>query len=255
MKQTSEAVTPIEKDWFKTWFNSAYYHQLYAHRDEKEAANFINALVGYLRPAQGSRMLDIACGKGRHARMLAEKGFSVTGIDLATASISDAKKFETPSLEFYEHDMRIPFRDDFFDYVFNLFTSFGYFDSEEDNHRVIDMFTRCLKPNGTLVMDYLNVNRAIRSQTDGEIKNVDGIVYDISRWSDERNLYKRIAVYDSGKDAVVEWTEKVARLELDDFYHLFAAHGLRIVKTFGDYNMERFHPLYSPRLIMVVEKG
>ena len=137
----------------------------------------------------------------------------------------------------------------------NLFTSFGYFDSEEESNQVIEMFARCMKTSGTLVMDYLNVNFAIRTQTEGEICNVDGIVYGINRWNDERSLYKKIAVYDAGKDTVHEWTKKIARLELTDFVRLFKAHGLQIQQVFGDYALNPYDPNQSPRLIMIAGKA
>jgi SAM-dependent methyltransferase len=254
MKQLSDAAVLQQNEWFRTWFNSRHYHQLYAHRNEEEAGGFINELVALLEPKPGSRMLDVACGKGRHAKMLAAHGFNVTGFDLAAASISEARQSETPFLKFVEHDMREPLQLPPFDYVFNLFTSFGYFDTEEENHRVIKMFAGAMKPSGVLVMDYLNVDFAVRSQTEGEIRNVDGIVYGINRWSDERHLYKRIAIYDAGKDATHEWTEQVARLTLADFTRLFAAHGLTIKLTFGDYKLNPYFRYLSPRLIMVVQK-
>jgi SAM-dependent methyltransferase len=255
MKQISDAAVLQRNEWFRTWFNSSHYHQLYAHRNEEEAGSFINELVTMLEPKPGSCMLDVACGKGRHARMLAAHGFKVTGIDLAAASIHEARQYETPSLQFMEHDMREPFQQPPVDYVFNLFTSFGYFDTAAENHSVIEMFARAMKPSATLVMDYLNVDFAIRSQTEGEIRNVDGIVYGINRWSDERHLYKRIAIYDAGKDAMHEWTEKVARLTLADFTSLFAAHGLKIMLTFGDYQLNPYFRYLSPRLIMIVQKA
>jgi len=255
MKELRDAAAPQQDEWFKTWFNSQYYHQLYAHRNEEEADGFINKLVALLQPRPGARMLDVACGKGRHARMLAAHGFEVTGIDLAAASIREAQQYQTPRLQFMEHDMRLPLKQPPFDYVFNVFTSFGYFNSGEEDHRVVDMLAQAMGASGLLVMDYLNVEWAIRSQTEGQISNVDGIVYGINRWYDERHLYKRIAVYDTGKDAVYEWTEKVARLELDDFKRLFTAHGLRIVQTFGDYLLNPYFKNLSPRLIMIVKKA
>src|SRR5687768_10522825 len=99
-----------ENTWFKDWFNSPYYHQLYFKRDESEAAAFINKLIDHLQPVTGAEMLDVACGKGRHSIQLASKGFKVTGIDLSEDSIREAKEFEEPNLEFFVHDMRLPFR-------------------------------------------------------------------------------------------------------------------------------------------------
>ena len=93
--------------WFKDWFNSHYYHLLYQHRDEEEANRFIHTLINYLQPQKGSKMVDIACGKGRHSKALADMGFDVTGIDLSLASIEFAKQDENEHLHFYQHDMRL----------------------------------------------------------------------------------------------------------------------------------------------------
>jgi len=87
-----------EQAWYKEWFNSPFYHRLYFERDEKEAAGFISTLIDHLEPAPGSYMLDIACGRGRHSRFLAEKGFNVTGIDISFDSIAFAKKSENENL-------------------------------------------------------------------------------------------------------------------------------------------------------------
>src|SRR5688572_24580227 len=112
-----------ERNWFKEWFNSPYYHLLYNHRDDKEAITFINQLIKYLAPPVGSRMLDVACGKGRHSKALAEMGFDVTGIDLSFESINEALEFADENLHFFQHDMRLPFWINYFDYAFNFFTS------------------------------------------------------------------------------------------------------------------------------------
>ena len=110
-----------EQAWYKDWFNSPFYNKLYFERDEKEAAAFISTLIEHLGPAPGSYMLDIACGRGRHSRILAEKGFNVTGIDISFDSIAFAKKYENENLEFYQHDMRLPFRVNYFDHAFNFY--------------------------------------------------------------------------------------------------------------------------------------
>lgn len=134
--------------WFKNWFDSPYYHQLYFNRDESEAAAFINKLIEYLKPASRSRMLDVACGKGRHSLQLANKGFDVTGIDLSAYSIQEALKHECENLHFYQHDMRLPFWINYFDYAFNFFTSFGYFQTQRENDNAIRTIAQSLKQQG-----------------------------------------------------------------------------------------------------------
>ena len=109
--------------WFKEWFNSPYYHKLYFEHDEKEASAFITRLLNKLSVPEQAKLLDVACGRGRHSKILASHGFDVTGIDLAPASIAIAKAQENGHLHFYEHDMRLPFWINYFDYAFNFFTS------------------------------------------------------------------------------------------------------------------------------------
>src|SRR5437867_8662867 len=107
------------RPWYKDWFNSPFYHKLYFERDEAEAKRFIQRLMEFLQPKAGSRMLDAACGRGRHSRLLAEMNFDVTGIDLSMKNIEHAKQFEKDNLQFYQHDIRLFFRTNYFDYVFN----------------------------------------------------------------------------------------------------------------------------------------
>jgi 2-polyprenyl-3-methyl-5-hydroxy-6-metoxy-1,4-benzoquinol methylase len=149
-----------EKAWYKDWFNSPFYHKLYFDRDDKEAGNFIKKLIEHLKPIPGSRMLDVACGKGRHSKTLASLGFQVTGIDISFDSIAQAKQYESEHLDFYVHDMRLPFWGNYYNYAFNFFTSFGYFKTRREHDDAIRTIAKSLKPGGKLVIDYLNVHYA-----------------------------------------------------------------------------------------------
>src|ERR1039458_8673099 len=123
-------------DWFATWFNTPYYHLLYGKRDTNEAAFFLDNLLNYLNLKKASRCWDLNCGKGRHAVYLHEKGYEVIGTDLSEESIKCAKQFESEDLHFYTHDMRNLLYANYFDVVFNLFTSFGYFKNNRDDEKV-----------------------------------------------------------------------------------------------------------------------
>jgi SAM-dependent methyltransferase len=124
-------------EWFASWFDSPYYHQLYSHRDIGEAAAFLDALVDRLHPAPDAEILDLGCGAGRHARRLADHGFHVTGLDLSADSIRSATALAGGRVRFARHDMRVPFGIETYDCVLNLFTSFGYFDRAEDHLAVV----------------------------------------------------------------------------------------------------------------------
>ena len=150
-----------ETPWFASWFDTSYYHQLYNHRSEEEAQAFIERLADFLALEPKSKVLDLACGKGRHARTLHALGLNVLGTDLSPQSIAFANESTVDGLRFQVHDMREPLHNESFDAVFNLFTSFGYFDSTAENQRVIDAVACMLKPNGFLIIDFLNAHRVI----------------------------------------------------------------------------------------------
>lgn len=240
--------------WYKDWFNSPYYHQLYFHRDDNEASQFINKLITHLNPPPSSRMLDVACGKGRHSKFLAEKGFDVTGIDLSFDSINDALKFEADNLHFYQHDMRLPFLVNYFDYAFNFFTSFGYFETEREHYNAIRTIANSLKQNGVLVMDYLNVHYAEDHLVHLSEKQIDDVNFYITKWLDETHFYKKIVIEDEGREEPLTYVEKVAKFSLGDFNDMFAFHGLQIQEVFGDYQFSSYDIKKSPRMIMIARK-
>src|ERR1035437_7401339 len=242
------------KPWFKDWFNSPYYHQLYFERDEAEAAKFINKLIEYLKPLPGSFMLDIACGKGRHSRRLASKGFNVTGIDLSPYSIQEARKYESENLQFFEHVMRLPFYINYFDYAFNFFTSFGYFNTRREHDNSIRTIAQSLKPNGIFVLDYLNVHYAEDHLVHTSEKQIDDVNYYITKWFDETHFYKKIVIEDENLEEPLEYTEKVAKFSVEDFTEMFAYQGLQIQEVFGDYLFNDYDVKKSPRLILIATK-
>ncbi len=244
----------MQQPWFKDWFNSPYYHQLYFNRDDREAADFIDKLISYLKPAPGSTMLDVACGKGRHSIQLAGKGFDVTGIDLSEDSITEALKHETDRLHFYQHDMRLPFRINYFDNAFNFFTSFGYFKTRREHDNAIRTIAQSLKKNGLFVMDYLNVHYAedhLVHQSEQKVENVNFI---ITKWYDETHFYKKIIVEDEALSEPLVYTEKVSKFSLGDLTEMFAYQGLQIQEVFGDYAFSNYEVRMSPRLILIAKK-
>lgn len=244
----------ISANWFTEWFNSPYYHQLYFERDESEAAAFIDRLLGYLHPSPGARMLDVACGKGRHSRFLAAKGFDVTGIDISPDNISFALSTQKENLHFFVHDMRLTFYINYFQFVFNFFTSFGYFRTEREHYDAIRTMSQSLEPGGVLVLDYLNVHYAEDHLIHKEEKQQGSVTYFITKWFDETHFYKKIVIEDESLEEPLEYIEKVAKFNLGDFNDMFAFHELQVEEVFGDYLLGPYDIRKSPRLILLARK-
>ena len=237
------------KEWFADWFDTTYYHTLYKNRDVSEAKLFIQRLIEYLPLKKNDRVLDLACGKGRHAVTLSECGFKVLGVDLSPNSISEAKKFENDSLEFAVHDMRDIIPNEQFDGVFNLFTSFGYFDSIAENQKAVDSIAKMLKPNGILVIDFMNARQVVSSLVESETKSVDGITFNIERNFDGTHIFKNISFNADGQSH--SFTERVQALTLDDFFSLLDAANFKILDSFGDFDLKPFEETTSDRLIII----
>jgi SAM-dependent methyltransferase len=235
--------------WFATWFDSVHYQKLYSYRDDREASAFVDALVGAMHLADGARVLDLGCGAGRHARQLAVRGFDVTGLDLSASSIQDARRFEEMHLHFARHDMREPFGVSAFEYVVNLFTSFGYFADPAEHLAVIRNIANSLRTGGRLVLDYLNVRYAEAHLVPFETKTIEGVSYRIARWSDAKAFFKRITVDDPHEVRPLEHVERVAKLSRGDFEWMFAMAGLRLDAVYGDYRLSPYDLLESPRMI------
>jgi SAM-dependent methyltransferase len=244
-----------KKSWYRDWFNSPYYHLLYFKRDEKEAAQFIDALLQKINPHPQSKMLDVACGRGRHSIHLASKGYFVTGIDISPESIEDALQFQNENLEFFVHDMRLPFRMNYYDVAFNFFTSFGYFRTRREHDNAIRTIAQSLKPGGVFVIDYLNAHYVETHLSYKSEIEKEGVLFDITRWLDETHFYKKIVVEDENNlEEPLIYTEKVAKFSLGDFNDMFAFNGLQVQEVFGDYALGAYNTKESPRLIIVAKK-
>ncbi|MBL7752926.1 MAG: class I SAM-dependent methyltransferase [Chitinophagaceae bacterium] len=241
-------------EWFKHWFNSPYYHILYQHRDEEEARLLVQAISDRLPHDKGSQLLDLACGKGRHALEFARHGFRVTGADLSPASIEAALAFSTDNPEFVIHDMRKVFRINYFDVIVNLFTSFGYFRTAHDHHLAARAIALGLKPDGYFVFDFVNQSHAlqqIQAQPD-ELKVLDGIEFRIQRLFESNQYIKRIQFEAEGR--TWQFEERVNSLTYDWARELFESQGLHLQDAFGNYSLETYEPNSSPRMILLFKK-
>jgi 2-polyprenyl-3-methyl-5-hydroxy-6-metoxy-1,4-benzoquinol methylase len=240
-------------DWFENWFSSPYYKILYQNRDKLEAQAFVEKLINYLQPLPHSAMLDIACGEGRFAIQLAEYGYDVTGIDLSHKSIEKAKAHENKHLHFYLHDMRFPFYINYFNYAFNFFTSFGYFTHNRDHLMAAKSFAGALKKNGILVVDYLNKEYVLANMHPADTIQRGSYTFNITKQLERNHIIKEIEFIDAD-NRKRHYTETVAAFTLSDFVEMFKKAGLSLISTFGDYQLNNYHPFDSPRMIMIFKK-
>lgn len=242
----------MQPDWYKDWFNSPYYHLLYSHRDENEAEFFLTRLIQELKIPADAKVLDLACGKGRHAIYLHKNGLNVTGVDLSPNNIHEASNFSNDKLRFFIGDMRDELQNEKFNYIFNLFTSFGYFDQEADNEKVLKSVYKMLEPDGVFVLDFFNATKLTGELCVDESKKINDIVFHIHRHSCSQFIEKEIRFED--KDHQYSFCEKVRLLDFSTLKKMLNATQLQIITTFGSYSLSPFDEKTSDRLIIIAKK-
>ncbi len=236
-------------EWFESWFESDLYDLMYKHRNDQEAQDFLERLLDALKPNDSAIFLDLACGTGRHSRYIHSRGYQVTGIDLSKRNIKLASAHEEDGLEFYIQDMRKPFRRNYFNYVLNLFTSFGYFDDVRDNVRVIRSVKSSLKKNGIFVIDYMNDVMIKKNLITKENKKFQDWSVEINRQIDGNRLIKNMDWRNA--DLHRTYDEKVTLFSLQDFTSMLTEQGFSIHEVYGNYDLSTYDKNLSPRMIIV----
>jgi SAM-dependent methyltransferase len=243
----------MASEWFAQWFDSPYYHLLYNNRDSDEAQGFIHTLLDFLQPPAGAACLDLACGSGRHAVYLAQNGLDVIGLDLSVESIQTARQYESDNLRFYSHDMRQPFHSNYFDYVFNFFTSFGYFKSQREHQLALKNISNSLRSQGVFVLDFLNPTYVKDHLVQSETVERGNIKFLINRQIFE-SIVKKTIQFSTPEGKHYRHQEQVYLFEKTDFEAMFAQVGLDIMHVFGDYQLLPYYAAASPRMVIVAKK-
>jgi SAM-dependent methyltransferase len=230
--------------WYQEWFGEEYL-ELYAHRDDAEARRHIEFFRTHCGVIHGP-VLDLACGSGRHLLELEQAGYGVVGVDLSWALLRTARK-ERGELDLVRSDMRtLPFRERQFGAMVSFFTSFGYFEAEEDNMLVVSELARVAENSAFFLFDYLNVERERRGLVARETRRLDGREIEIERWFDEatHSFNKRICI--DGRS----YLERVRGYDLDEITMMFSSAGFSIHRAHGDFDGSAYDG-ESPRLILV----
>ncbi len=237
--------------WYTEWFDQAEYELVYQNRDESEASQCIDLIEDAVAPDCGAAILDMGCGRGRHARVLARRGYTVTGVDLSRPSLKKARAraaAEGLAITFQQGDMREPVCDGCFDGAVNLFTAFGYFQDETDHARAIRAMATALRPGGWLVQDFLNAPQVRATLVPHDARQVGDAHIAQHRWTADGRIHKRIVITRQGRTQT--FRESVRLLTKTDLVTLYGRAGLTLTQTFGHYD-GRPHSPATPRLLLV----
>ncbi|GJQ61446.1 MAG: methyltransferase [Melioribacteraceae bacterium] len=239
-------------DWFKDWFSSGEYHTVYKHRDSKDVVQFWNTFTKKFNPQKEIKILDAACGPGRYSVFLAEKGFDVTGFDLAMPLLKiTGEKLTNLGIQpkLFRSDIRnVPLKGKF-DLILNMFTSFGYFDDEDENFRFIDSARNLMGSHSIFVLDYLNEHLVRKNLVPHSQKKIGDKSITENRFIRNGRVEKEITI--AGKEGSVNFLESVKLYDKDFMLTKIKDLGYNVREVWGGYEGEPFDRNSSQRLIIL----
>lgn len=240
-------------EWFEKSFQEDYL-KIYAHRDEQKATQELEQLIPFLQIKSGQRALDLCCGQGRHSRWLAQQGLRVVGVDLSAVLLQEAIKqsLNIPVMYMRADAREIPFTEEM-DFVFNLFTSFGYFLKDEENEKIIQQVYKALKPGGLFLFDYLNPDYLRAHLVPTSHSKQDGLEIIQQRSISKDFVQKQIIIKEKG-ESTRKYEERVKLYTAEQLKDMLTTQGLDILHLFGDYQATSYDSGTSPRMIFICKK-
>lgn len=245
----------MSKEWFKDWFSSKEYLEVYKHRNSEDAERLLELILNNISIEPDAKILDAACGAGRHSIYLAEKGFNVTGFDLSSTLLKIANensKHLKLDVNFINSDIRQFSSKTNFDLIVNLFTSFGYFDSDEENFAFPSNAFDILDESGYFVLDFLNKNYVIKTLVHESEKRIGNKIITEKRKIEKGRVVKKIIINEDNKKA--EFFESVKLYSSKEILERFLQIGFKAKIIFGNYLGDKFLENESERFIVIFQK-
>ncbi len=242
-------------EWFVDWFNTEEYLNVYQHRNKQDAEKLVNLILSKIKLSAGSKALDLACGAGRHSLLFAQNGFKVTAVDLSEKLIKVAKKSAEElnlKIDFIESDLRYFFVKGKFDLVVNLFTSFGYFDSDFENLQIFKVAINHLKEKGFFVFDFLNADYLKNNLVKKSVDIIAGGFITQERKIENKRIIKNITI--AKYETEQKFMESVRLYSSDELITAIQSVGFKVNEILGDFDGNSFNLLTSPRVIIFAQK-
>ena len=242
-------------EWFKDWFNTDEYLDVYRHRNDAEARELVELILTSVHIPTDINVLDLACGTGRHSIIFAQYGFKVTAVDLSDKLLRVAKKAAEESevkIDFVKSDIRNFSIDKKFHLILNLFTSFGYFNDDKENFRLFDIVADYLDASGYFVLDFFNKSYLEKNIVMESEDSFDHCTFTQKRRIENGRVIKDIYIDKNGKKD--HYIESVRMYGKDEIIYAIEKSGLKIKNIFGGFDAEEFDDKKSQRIIIIAQK-
>ncbi len=245
----------MNSEWFKDWFETDEYLNVYQHRNERDAEELVQLILNNLAINHSANVLDMASGTGRHSILFARNGFKVTAVDLSKNMLSVARRkaeSENLNINFIQSDLRYFAYSEKFDLIVNLFTSFGYFESDEENFKILKSAYELLSENGYFVLDFFNKYFIENNLIPESIEKMGSTEIIQQRKIAGKRILKDIIIKRNGHSE--KYKESVRMYSAEELTRELTRIGFAIEKTFGDFHGSMFDKTYSKRIILFARK-
>jgi ubiquinone/menaquinone biosynthesis C-methylase UbiE len=242
-------------NWFEEWFNTEEYLYVYRHRNEEDAKNLFNLINKSIVLEKKSKVLDLACGAGRHSILFAKNGFDVTAVDISDNPLNVARKTASElalNINFIKSDLRQLHLNEKFHLIINLFTSFGYFENDDENEEIIKFASKHLLDNGYFVIDFFNIVYLKKNLIPVSYDKIEDGIIKQERVFEGNRIVKKITI--TKKNDEKRYFESVRTFSKDELITLIIKNGLRIQNIIGNYLGVEFEEINSPRVIIIAKK-
>lgn len=242
-------------EWFEDWFSTEEYLYVYRHRNNDDAVDLFNLILKNIEIEPGAKVLDLACGAGRHSILFAKNGYDVTSVDLSENLLNVARKSAEElmlNINIIKSDLRLLNLADRFQLIINLFTSFGYFEQDFENEKIIKIVEQQLNENAYFVLDFFNVVHLKKNLIPISYDKVEEAIIRQERTFDQDRIVKKITVIKKNSERI--YFESVRAYSKSELSRMILKNGLKIIKIFGDYSGNAFDEDNSSRIIIIAQK-
>lgn len=242
-------------EWFEDWFSTEEYLYVYRHRNNDDAVDLFNLILKNIEIEPGAKVLDLACGAGRHSILFAKNGYDVTSVDLSENLLNVARKSAEElmlNINIIKSDLRLLNLADRFQLIINLFTSFGYFEQDYENEKIIKIVEQQLNENAYFVLDFFNVVHLKKNLIPISYDKIEEAIIRQERTFDQDRIVKKITVIKKNSERI--YFESVRAYSKSELSRMILKNGLKIIKIFGDYSGNAFDENNSSRIIIIAQK-
>ncbi len=247
--------------WYKEeagFFGTGYLQEQEGNISQEITIKQVNFLEKALDLVKGVKIFDCPCGHGRHSIELARRGYNVVGQDINGFFLKEAKKSAKHAkvlVRWIKKDMREVSFENEFNVALNLFSSFGYLESDDEDQKVLNAATKTLKHSGKFVLDVINRERAVNNYQEKWQRLSSGMMIIVENRFDKvagRNIEKRVRVWKNGKRE--EFSRSFRVYAISELVTMFQKAGLILKETYGNYNADPI-TIDSKRYILIAYKN